>query len=239
MEPWFWPAVLDQDSSAIIDQTIRRHGVTVHYAEQLTSIQGHGTLKQAVMASGKTFDCDLLGVGIGIGTRHAFVADAGLQVGKGILTDECLRTSDPHVFAAGDVAEFFDVTRGQRNQIGNWSNAMEQGKVAALNMLGEATPYRFVSNYSIAVFGLSIGFLGDPATLPGTEIIQRGSSQSGSYTRFFVRDGVIKGATALNAPRDMVTISQLIKGDIAIGHARPRLADPSSDLKSLLSGDAP
>jgi NAD(P)H-nitrite reductase large subunit len=239
MEPWFWPAVLDQDSSAMIDQTIRRHGVAVHYSEQLTSIQGHGPLRQAVMVSGKSFDCDLLGVGIGIGTRHAFIADAGLQVGKGILTDEYLRTSDPHVFAAGDVAEFFDVTRGQRNQIGNWSNAMEQGKVTALNMVGEATPYRFVSNYSITVFGLSIGFLGDPVALPGTEIIQRGSSQTGSYTRFFVRDGLIKGATVLNAPRDMVTIGQLIKGDVRIGHARARLADPSSDLKSLLSGDAP
>jgi NAD(P)H-nitrite reductase large subunit len=187
------------------------------------------------MVSGKSFDCDLLGVGIGIGTRHPFAADAGLQVGKGILTDEYLRTSDPHVFAAGDVAEFFDVTRGQRNQIGNWSNAMEQGKVAALNMAGETTPYRFVSNYSITVFGLSIGFLGDPAALPGTKIIQRGSSQTGSYTRFFVRDGVIKGATVLNAPRDMVTIGQLIKGEIAISHARSHLADPASDLKSLLS----
>ncbi|MBI3606976.1 MAG: NAD(P)/FAD-dependent oxidoreductase, partial [Nitrospirae bacterium] len=110
MEPWFWPAVLDQDSSAMIDQTISRHGVAVHYSEQLTSIHGDGTLRQAVMASGKAFDCDLLGVGIGIGTRHSFVADAGLQVGKGILTNEYLRTSDPHVFAVGDVAEFFDVT---------------------------------------------------------------------------------------------------------------------------------
>ena len=236
MEPWFWPHLLDQESGAMIERTLRDHGIDVRYSEQLQSIRNDGSFGHAVMAGGRSFACDILGVGIGISTLHPFVKDAGLDIRKGIVTDEHFRASAPSVFAAGDVAEFFDLTRGRSNQIGNWSNAMEQGKVAGLNMAGEQTPYRFVSNYVITVFGLAIGFAGDPTAQPATEIIKRGSPESGSYTRIFVRDGVINGATVLNAPKDNVTIGQLIKQAIRVDHARAQLADPAFDLKSLLQG---
>lgn len=235
MDPRFWPAFLDKTASAWIDRTLRPHGIDVRYSEQLQSIRGNGTLRETVMASGNAFPCDIMGVGIGLSTLHPFVKDAGLNVRKGIVTDEYLRTSDPHVFAAGDVTEFFDLTRGQSNQIGNWSNAMEQGKVAALNMAGEPTPYRFVGNYVITIFGLTVGLTGDPAVPPGADVILRGSPDRGSYARLVVRDGVIKGAAVLNAPKENVTIGQLIKQEIRIDHAREQLTDPTFDLKSLLA----
>ncbi len=235
MESRFWPAFLDEAANAWIDRTLGAHGIDVRYSEQLQSIQGTGPRRNAVMASGNIFPCDIMGVGIGISTLHPFVKEAGLNVRKGIVTDECLRTSDPHVFAAGDVTEFLDLTRGQSNQIGNWSNAMEQGKVAALNMAGEPTPYRFVGNYVISIFGLTVGLTGDPAMPPGAEAILRGSPDRGSHARLVVRDHVIKGAAVLNAPKENVTIGQLIKQEIRIDHAREQLADPTFDLKSLLA----
>ncbi|MEW6683876.1 MAG: FAD-dependent oxidoreductase [Nitrospirota bacterium] len=235
MEPRFWPQFFDNEANSMVESTLRNHGVDVRYSEQLQAIRGNGSLHEAVMATGASFSCDIMGVGIGIGTLHPFIKDAGLDIRKGIVTDEYLRTSDPYIFAAGDVAEFFDVTRGQSNQIGNWSNAMEQGKVAALNMTGDATPYRFVGNYVITVFGLSVGLTGDPAAPAGTEIIARRSPERGTYARLFVRDGVIKGAAVLNAPKENITISQLIKQEIRIDHVRAQLADPSFDLKSLLT----
>jgi NAD(P)H-nitrite reductase large subunit len=235
MEPRFWPAFLDAEANAMVERTLRSNGIEVRYSEQLQSIRGDGTLRHAVMASGNSFPCDIMGVGIGISTLHPFVKDAGLEIRKGIVTDEYLRTSDSHIFAAGDVTEFFDLTRGQSNQIGNWSNAMEQGKAAGVNMTGELTPYRFVGNYVITVFGFSVGLTGDSAAPPGTEIIARRSSERGTYARLFVRDGVIKGAAVLNAPKENVTISQLIKQEIRIDHALAQLADAAFDLKSLLA----
>ncbi len=235
MEPRFWPQFFDDEANAMVERTLRSHGVEVRYSEQLQAIRGGGPLRLAVMASGTSLSCDIMGVGIGISTLHPFVKDAGLDIRKGIVTDEYLRTSDPHILAAGDVTEFFDVTRGQSNQIGNWSNAMEQGKVAGLNMTGDATPYRFVGNYVITVFGLSVGLTGDPATPPGTDIIARRSADRGTYARLVVRDGVLKGAAVLNAPKENVTISQLIKQEIRIDHALTQLADPEFDLKSLLA----
>lgn len=234
MEPRFWPSFFDDEASGMLERALRSHGVDVRYGEQLHSIRGTGQRREAVMASGLAFPCDILGVGIGISTTHPFVKDAGLDARKGIVTDEYLRSSDAHVFAAGDVAEYFDLTRGQSNQIGNWSNAMEQGKVVAMNMTGEPTPYRYVGTYVITVFGLTIGLIGDPTSQPGTEVILRGAPERGRYARLFVRDGVIKGAAVLNAPKDNVTIGQLIKQETRIDHARQQLADPAFDLKSLL-----
>ncbi|MFZ5862291.1 MAG: NAD(P)/FAD-dependent oxidoreductase [Nitrospirota bacterium] len=235
MEPRFWPAFLDETASAWIDRTLRARGIDVRYSEQLHEIRGAGTNRQAVMASGSVFPCDIMGVGIGISTLHPFVTDAGLAVRKGIVTDEYFRTSVPHVFAAGDIAEFFDLTSGRSNQLGNWSNAMEQGKVAALNMVGDATPYRFVGGYVITIFGMPVGLTGDPSMPPGAEVILRGSPDRGSYARLIVRDGVIKGAAVLNAPKDHVTVGQLIKQTIRIDAAREQLADPTFNLKSLLA----
>lgn len=235
MEPRFWPPFFDDDAGAMVERTLRSHGVEVFYSEQLQSIRGNGSLREAVMASGKAFPCDIMGAGIGISTLHPFVKNAGLDLRKGIVTDEHLRTSDPHVFAAGDAAEFFDLTRGRSHQIGNWSNALEQGKVVALNMTGETTPYRFVGNYVITVFGLSVGLAGDSSTLPGTDVIRRVAPERGSYARLFVRDGVIKGAAVLNAPKENITIGQLIKQQIRIDHALQQLAEPAFDLKSLLA----
>lgn len=235
MESRFWPAFFDDTANAWIDRTLRSRGIDVRYSEQLQSIRGAGAARDAVMASGNAFPCDIMGVGIGISTMHPFVKDSGLAIRKGIVTDEYFRTADPHVFAAGDVAEFFDLTCGRSNQLGNWSNAMEQGKVAALNMAGEPTPYRFVGGYVITIFGLPVGLTGDPSTPPGSEIILRGSPERGSYAHLIVRDGVITGAAVLNAPKENVTIGQLIKQEIRVDHARSHLADPSFDLKRLLS----
>jgi NAD(P)H-nitrite reductase large subunit len=234
MEPRFWPAFLDETASAWIDRTLRERGIDVRYSEQLQAIRGAGALRDAVMASGHAYPCDIMGVGIGISTFHPFAKEAGLTVRKGIVTDECFRTNDPHVYAAGDVSEFFDLTLGRSNQLGNWSNAMEQGKVAALNMVGEPTPYRFVGSYVITIFGMPVGLTGDPSAPPGTESIVRGAPDRGSYARLIVRDGVIKGAAVLNAPKDHHTIGQLIKQEDRIDQAREQLADPSFNLKSLL-----
>jgi NTE family protein len=235
MEPRFWPVFFDETANAWVDRTLRDRGIDVRYSEQLQAIRGTGGIREAVMASGNAFPCDIMGVGIGISTHHPFVKEAGLTLRKGIATDEFFRTSDPYVFAAGDVTEFFDLTLGRSNQLGNWSNAMEQGRVAALNMVGEPTPHRFVGSYVITIFGMPVGLTGDPSTPPGAEVIVRGSPDRGSYARLIVRDGVIKGAAVLNAPKDHLTIGQLIKQEVRIDHAHDQLADPSFNLKSLLA----
>ena len=230
MEPRFWPLALDEESGKMIEAALQSQEIARHYSNQVSALKGNRSVQQVVLASGKSHECDMAGVGVGIEASHSFIRSSDIEVRRGVLTDEYLRTSDPQVFAAGDVAEFYDVSRSQHNQIGNWSNASEQGKVAALNMLDEKTVYKFVSNYVIRVFGLSIAFVGDTALLPGTQVIRRGSTHDGGYGRLLVRDGAIKGATLLNRPHEMRPIVELIKSGLNIDRFWSDLANVNFDL---------
>lgn len=237
MEPRFWPLALDKESTTMIEEALRQKKVTLHYADQVKEFRGNGRVQMVVLGSGKSYGCDMVGVGIGIDTLHPFIRESGLRIQNGILTDESLQTSDPHVFAAGDVAEFYDVGRAHHNQMGNWTHATEQGKVAGANMCGERNIFQSVSSYVIRVFGLSIGLVGDTTLLPDTEVIQRGSASHGGYVRLFVRDGRIRGATLMNRSHEMRPITELIKRPAKIEPYHSALSDVQCDLESILSRD--
>ncbi len=238
MEPRFWPLALDKESAGMIEDVLRQKRVPILYSDQVKEFRGNGHVQMVVLASGKSFGCDMVGVGVGIDTLPPFIKESGLRIQSGVLTDESLQTSDPHVFAAGDVAEFYDVSRAQRNKMGNWTNAAEQGKVAGANMLGERNIFQSVSSYVIRVFGLNIGLVGDTTLLPGTEVIQRGSASAGGYVRLFLRDGRLRGATLMNRSHEIKPITELIKRSTKMEPYRSALSDVHCDLESFLVSDA-
>jgi NAD(P)H-nitrite reductase large subunit len=237
MEPQFWPSALDKESAKMIEETLRQKGVIIHYSDQVKEFWGNGHVQRVLLASGKSYGCEMVGVGIGIDTLPPFVRASGLLWKRGILTDERLRTSDFCVFAAGDAAEFYDADRSHPNQIGNWSNATEQGKVAGSNMAGERNIFKSVSSYVIRVFGLSVGFVGDTTLMPGTQVIRRGSASDGDYVRLFIRDGVVKGATLMNRTHEIRPIMELMKRAVKVERYRSNLSDLGYDLESFLTSD--
>jgi NAD(P)H-nitrite reductase large subunit len=236
MEPQFWPAALDKESSRMIEETLREQGVLIHYSDHVKEFWGNAHVQRVLLGSGKSYGCEMVGVGIGIDTLPPFTRTSRLQTHQGILTDECLRTSDFHVYAAGDVAEFYSMDYRRPHQIGNWSNAAEQGKIAGLNMVGQRTAFQSVGSYVIRVFGLSVGFVGDTTLVPGTQVIQRGSSSDKSYVRLLIRDGVIKGATLINQSHEIPSITELIRTAVKVDPLRSNLRDIGCDLGSCLTG---
>jgi NAD(P)H-nitrite reductase large subunit len=236
LEPQFWPSALDKESAKLIEDALLQKGVMIHYSDQVKEFWGNGYMQRVLLTSGKSYGCEIVGVGIGIDTLPPFIKASGLQARKGILTDEYLRTSDFHVYAAGDVVEFCGRDKGHPNQIGNWSNAAEQGKIAGINMTNERTVFKSISNYAIRTFGLSIGFIGDTTWMPGTEVIRRGSASEGGIGRLFMRDGIIKGATLINRSHETRCIMELIKKAVKVEHFRSQLSDLACDLESLVSG---
>ncbi len=234
IEHQFWSSMLDKESAKMIEDTLRQKGVTIHYADQIKEFWGNGHVQRVLLTSGKSYSCDLVGVGIGIDTTTPFIKASGLQSKRGILTDEYLRTSDFHVFAAGDSAEFYDTGNGRFSCLGNWSNATDQGKIAGCNMVGERAVLRSVRNYVIRVLGLGVAFVGNTTLLPGTQVIRRGSANEGGYVRLFLRDGVIKGATLINQSHEMGPIMELIRKEINMQSCRSSLSELGRDLESFL-----
>lgn len=138
----YWSNVLDPTESKIVEKHLQDKGVHLHYHTEAAEILGRGGQVAGVLTGdGKTFPCDLVAAAVGILTRKELAEEAGLSTERGILVNEYLQTSDPAIFAAGDVAQVFDPLSGKAVLDSLWGPAREQGAVAGLNMTGQKQAY--------------------------------------------------------------------------------------------------
>jgi len=166
---------------------------------------------------------------------------SGLKINRGVITNEYLETDTPDVWAAGDIAQFYDVIFNKHHQMGNWSNAAAQGKVAGSNMVvgwGSNVREKFVtiSAYTINIFDKTFVFMGDPVVDGETEIVERGSSEDGKLGRIHLKDGIITSAALINLSVDRRPIEELIKNRVKITIGRDKLADINFNLNNLPPG---
>ncbi len=138
----YWSNVLDETESHIVERRLKEEGIQIHYQTELAEIVGKGGKVAGVMtAGGDKIPCDVVGIAIGIQPRKGIAESAGLKTERGISVNEYLNTSDPDIFAAGDVAEVFDPTLGKPILDSLWGPARRQGYTAGLNMAGKNVPY--------------------------------------------------------------------------------------------------
>ena len=124
------------------------HGVDLHLSTQIEAIVGNGAAGGVRTTDGVVIEGDLVVVGVGVTPRVELAKLAGLTVENGIVVDEFLATSAPDVFAAGDVAATWNTRYNKRIRMEHWANALNQGPVAARNMLGQHTAYEKLPTYS-------------------------------------------------------------------------------------------
>ena len=240
-EPYYWHPLLDEESAKMIEASLEKGGVKILRNSEVAEIIGGERIEGVVLKDGTKIDCQLAVIGIGLICHLDWLKDAGLETDKGILANEYLETNIEDVYTAGDAAEFNDLVLGERVQLGNWVNAQMQGRVAANNMLAaagiagkERQPFRMVSFYTCAGFGLNIAMSGDVRVKSDSQVIKRGSPEMNSFARIVVdANGEIVGATFLNRTQDMGPINKLIESDFKINGHEQNLADVNFDLKQL------
>lgn len=231
-DPYFFGRFLDPAGGQMLSDNFERHGIMTQFGDSISEIYEHEKKFKVLTQGLRRLDCDSFAVGIGLERNTDFWKGFDLTVGKGgILTNEYLETSQEGIFAAGDSAEFYDVIAGRNRVLGNWTNAFLQGKVAGLNMMGERAAFKTVSGYSIMNLGFHITLLGDYEDFTNTAV--RHDKVHKKYERFFLNDGVLKGAAIINGFEDKSQIAKLIEAKIPLGEYENRLSDFTFDIRSI------
>jgi NADPH-dependent 2,4-dienoyl-CoA reductase/sulfur reductase-like enzyme/nitrite reductase/ring-hydroxylating ferredoxin subunit len=142
------------------------HGVVFHLGETIMQVKG----RKVILKSGKTLDVDFLVLGVGVKPSTKLAEDAGLQVDNGVLVNEYLESSEPGIFAAGDIANWPDAYSGERLRIEHWVVAERQGQVAAKNILGQRERYDLAPFFWTTQFGIEIRYVGHAKKWSATKI---------------------------------------------------------------------
>lgn len=239
IEPYFWLGKLDEDSSRVLAGTLTKNGVKIITEEEVVGFEGAGKVEAVVTKSGKRYEAQVVGIGIGIRADIEWLKDSGIKVARGVLTNEYLETSIADVYAAGDCAEFKDVIFERQHMLGNWANATNQGSAVGKTMAGVRTVFETASSYTTNYFDGSCSFIGVTDEDFVDEIISRGSVESGKMTRIYIKtiSNVLRivGATVINNAGEVAPISTAIKNKIDVDSFRSRLSDVNFELKDLIT----
>ncbi|HET9970938.1 MAG TPA: FAD-dependent oxidoreductase [Streptosporangiaceae bacterium] len=205
----------------------RAHGVEFRFGEKAAEFRPG----MVITSAGAEIPADVLVVGIGAAPNDELAARAGLDVSNGVLTDEALRTSDPDIFAAGDVANSFNPLLGRRIRVEHWANALNGGPAAARSMLGQPVRYDRVPYYYSDQYELGMECAGVPS--PGTydQVLYRGDPATLEFIAFWLADGAVVAGMNVNVWDVQDDIQSLIRSGRPIDPIR--LTTPHIPLPDL------
>jgi 3-phenylpropionate/trans-cinnamate dioxygenase ferredoxin reductase component len=217
-------------------ELLEAHGVNFHPADELERFEGDGRVAKVITRAGLELAADAVVVGAGVSPDVQLAKKAGLEIGErgGVHCSSRLETSIPGVFAAGDICEYDSVIHGGAPmRLEHWDVAFNQGKTAALNMLGRDVPHEVVP-YFYSVLGTwgELEYVG-PAYEWDEEIV-RGSLADGSFTNWYLKDGAVKAALTFGRSDDLDAARRLIvRGGVLTESERAALGDVDADLAAV------
>lgn len=232
MEERILQRVTTPEMSTFYHQLHSNRGVHVCTSTAVSGFSGDGRVL-AVLCSKENdeqaFPADLVVVGIGIIPNVELAQDAGIDCDNGIVVDERCRTSAANVFAAGDCTNHPNPLLKRRLRLESVPNAMEQARVAASSMSGGDKSYASIPWFWSDQYELKLQMVGFSAD--GDTQVVRGDKAGNHFAVFYLKNGTLVAADAVNSPREFMVCKQLVGKPVDAD----KLADPETDLKTLLS----
>jgi len=236
----WWRYGLTMAGAEIVHEGMLEQGVTPVFERGVDTfeVDGDGHVTAAVDTEGERHPCDFVGIAIGLRFNTEFLHNLGVELDDGVVVDEYMRTSDPDIYAAGDITRFYDVILDAPNQNGSWGSAKEQGSVAGQNMVtGEPTEaFRWVPSYSITHFDFPFLSFGHPTV--GDEACERRYDDT-TWRRLTFKDGKLVGGVLIGDLAPQSALKTLIREERYVVDQQERLLAEKVDLDALAPATEP
>jgi 3-phenylpropionate/trans-cinnamate dioxygenase ferredoxin reductase component len=222
--------VLGTEVAEIFAGLHRDHGVDLRLSAEVRAVERAGDRAVVRLGNGAAIEADLVVVGVGVAPNTALAESAGLDTDNGILVDEHLRTSDPDVYAAGDVASVQHPVLAQRVRVEHWDNAIGQGTVAGQNLAGREVPYERLPYFFTDQYDLGMEYVGYVPRSGYDSVVLRGdTTDSRVFTAFWLREGTVLAGMQANDWDATEHIRQLVGRHVD----QAKLQDPGVSLADL------
>jgi 3-phenylpropionate/trans-cinnamate dioxygenase ferredoxin reductase subunit len=225
--------VLGPECARVFAELHRRHGVEIRGNQRVEEVVLRDGRPVGVrLAGGEVVAADVVVVGIGIRPNVELAQSAGLEVENGIKVDASLRTNDSDIFAAGDVANAFNTLLGRYLRIEHWENAIEQPKLAARAMMGEAVQWDRVPYFYTDQYELGMEYAGWVQPPDYDQVVFRGDVERMEFIAFWLVEGRVAAGMNVNVWDVNDAIKDMVRSRGRV--ERSRLADPSVPLEELV-----
>jgi 3-phenylpropionate/trans-cinnamate dioxygenase ferredoxin reductase subunit len=208
-----------RDLSEQLAELYRAHGVDLLLEEEVAGFAGDRVLRSVETKSGLRVEADLAVVGVGVIPNVDFLDGSGIEVDNGVVVNARFETSAPGVYAAGDVANFFDPLYERQRRIEHWSNASYQGTEVGRILAGAEGGYDTVSSFFSEVFGTTIKAFGDVSRFDA--LVAEGSLAEGFLAAYGDR-GRLVGAVTVGQSEELEALVQELIADRAPADALER-----------------
>jgi 3-phenylpropionate/trans-cinnamate dioxygenase ferredoxin reductase subunit len=227
--------VLGRQVAQVFADLHKDNGVDLRCGVQITEITGRGSKAAGVrLADGSHIEADVIIVGVGITPSSQLASAAGLEVDNGIWVDAQLRSSDPDIFAAGDVANAFHPLLGKHVRVEHWANALNQPQTAAKAMLGQDVAYDLVPYFFTDQYDLGMEYAGYVEPDGYDEVVFRGDAGRREFIAFWLGGHRVLAGMNVNVWDVSDAIQALVRSGQPVNKAA--LSDPATPLESLVSG---
>ncbi|MDX3111419.1 NAD(P)/FAD-dependent oxidoreductase [Nonomuraea angiospora] len=220
--------VLGPEIGAVFAGLHREHGVDLRLGARVAAVTETGVR----LADGTHLDADAVVVGIGAVPETDLAAAAGLAVDNGVTTTADLRTSDPDIFAAGDVANAYHPRVGGHLRVEHWANALNQPAVAARSMLGRQAAYDELPYFYTDQYDLGMEYVGHVPPGHAHDVVIRGDLAKREFLAFWLRDDTVIAAMNVNIWDQTDELKALVQAASPLDRAA--LVDPATPLDRLI-----
>ncbi|TQM45901.1 NAD(P)/FAD-dependent oxidoreductase [Pseudonocardia cypriaca] len=224
--------VLGDEVAQVFADLHADHGVDLRLGTGVREIAGaDGRVASVTLDDGTSLPADAVVVGVGITPAVELAQSAGLAVDNGVLVDAALRTSDPDVYAAGDVANADNPLLGKHIRVEHWQNALDGGPAAARSMLGQDVVYDRVPYFFTDQYDLGMEYTGHAEPGSYDQVVFRGDVPGREFISFWLSEGRVLAGMNVNVWDVAADVERIIRSGAPVDPAR--LADPTVPLSDL------